>query len=117
MKSEPAGKEEALPAKYVVEDNFEGICSILAELWNDYREEEEWVQFAQENDIGLFLAYIMQEGYVRADGLTSAAKAHISDTWDVLCYAIDANPEGEYDTIEELFERARLNPLSLEVKG
>jgi hypothetical protein len=105
--------EKPASEKYVVEDHFDGICAILAELWNDYREEEEWAQFAEENDIGLFLAYMMQEGYVRGDGLTSAAKAHISDTWDVLCYTIDANPDVAYDNIEDLFDQSRLNPLTL----
>jgi len=97
--------------KYEVEDFFVLNCAILAELWNDYREEEEWSQFATENDLGLFLAYSLIEGLVRAEGLSSAGKAHISDTWEVLCYTIDADPEKEYENIDDLFEHARLNPL------
>lgn len=98
--------------KYEVADNFPVSCAILAELWNDYREEEEWAQFASENDVGLFLAYMVSEGLVRGDGLTSAGRAHISDTWEVLCYTLDADAEADYENVDDLFEGSRLNPLA-----
>lgn len=106
MSAESGGIE-----KYEVDDNFNVICALLGELWSNYREEEEWEQFSAENDVGLFLAYLLVEQLIKLEGLASAGKAHIHDTWEVLCYTLDADADAEYDDLEDLFERSRLNPL------
>lgn len=94
-----------------VSDYFTMKCAILAELWNDYRDEEEWVQFGDENDVGLPLAHMLVSGLVKDEGLTAQGRAFINETWEVLCYTLDADSEVEYDNIEDLFDRSRLNPL------
>ena len=45
-----------------METDFENQAGILAKLYMNYKEEEEFEDFIEYNDVGLPLAYLMSEG-------------------------------------------------------
>jgi hypothetical protein len=48
---------------------FETRCKILAELWIDYRKDEEFADFIAYCDLGLPLAYSVSEGIVESTSI------------------------------------------------
>lgn len=77
-------------------------CEILSQLWMDYRHEEDFEDFIEYNDIGLPLAYLIQEGIVKS---TPQAEIYIGETFNLFIAALDANPEEEYESLEDLLMR------------
>ena len=87
--------------------NFSNQCSILADLWMNYRDDEQFVDFADYNDIGLPLAYFVSGDLVKPLAL---AEQYIGETFDLLCAALSLPLDGEYDTLKTMFElSARLD--------
>jgi len=60
---------------------FENKCIILAELWLDYRYDDQFVEFISYNDLGLPLAYAIDSGVVDS---TEMATKFIDETFDNL---------------------------------
>ena len=77
---------------------FENKCLILAELWIDYRDEADFVDFVSYNDLGLPLGFLVAE-----DLVTPSKKAieMITDTWDMLLASLEVEDSG-FTTIDEL---------------
>lgn len=76
-------------------------CRILAELWMDYRDEEEFQDFIQYNDLGLPLAYAMAEGIVERSDLASN---FINEAYDILLSALGVEDTG-FDTLNDLLDK------------
>jgi len=77
---------------------FENKAAILAELWLDYRESEEFAEFISSNDIGLPLAYVVSNGIVKT---TKEATKFIEDTFSEflsLCGYEDLN----FESLDEI---------------
>ena len=60
---------------------FDNKASILADLWLNYRQDEEFADFIEYNDIGLPLAYAIANGIVKT---TDVATRFIEETFDLL---------------------------------
>lgn len=43
---------------------FKKQCEILGELWREFREEEEWEDFVDRNDVALPMAFLLDLGLV-----------------------------------------------------
>lgn len=82
--------------------DFEIKCSILNQLWTDYRHDEDFEDFVEYNDIGLPLASFIDEGLVDS---TPRAQIYISETYDLLVAALDIE-EQDYDSLESMFFEA-----------
>jgi hypothetical protein len=54
---------------------------ILADLWLNYRDDEEFQDFVEYNDLGLPLAYMLANNIVKS---TPQADKFISETFDLL---------------------------------
>lgn len=74
--------------------------SILSELWLNYRNDEEFADFVAYNDIGLPIAYALDNGIV---GSTELAETFISETFDLLIGALAIEDTG-FDSLDELFD-------------
>lgn len=83
--------------------NFENKVGILADLWINYKSDEEFEDFIEYNDIGLPLAYFIQTELVKP---TDTCNMYIEETFVLLCAALELNPEGEYETLNEMFDKA-----------
>ena len=81
--------------------NFDNKAGILGDLWINFRQEEQFRDFIEYNDIGLPLAYFFSSGMVV---LEEQAKMYIEETFNLLCAALDLDIDGEYKTLNEMFE-------------
>jgi hypothetical protein len=56
---------------------FESMCEILSEFWAEYRDEDELKDFVAYNDLGLPLAYFINESILKISNLTFNNKLYI----------------------------------------
>jgi hypothetical protein len=89
--------------------DYQTKCSILADLWMGYREEKEFKEFIEYNDLGLPMAYCLSEGLI--DEITEAGQKYIMETFDLLiaalCIDIDKIENGM--SLKDLFDISERN--------
>ena len=77
---------------------FSSKCIILGELWLNYRDDEEFIDFVEYNDLGLPLAYLLAEGIVQSN---NKAEVFVSETWDLLIEALGIEDTG-FQNLDEM---------------
>jgi hypothetical protein len=82
---------------------FESMCEILSEFWSEYRDEEELKDFVAYNDLGLPLAYFINESIVIS---TPASEAYINETFNFLVAALGIDDKVTYESLDEMFDAA-----------
>lgn len=82
------------------ETTFENKLNILSQLWLDYRDDEEFADFIEYNDIGLPLSYIIAEGIANK---TERSVQYINETFDLLLASLEIEDEG-FESLNDLFE-------------
>lgn len=80
--------------------SFIAQCNILAQMWIDYREDVDFKDFVEYNDLGLPLAYFIAEGVALP---TDLAETYIGETFDILIASLDIEDVG-FETLDELFD-------------
>jgi hypothetical protein len=73
-------------------------ANILSDLWLNYRQDDEFQDFIQYNDIGLPLAYIVSANIVE---LSPMAEQFISETFDLLLAGLGVEDTG-YESLDDL---------------
>lgn len=81
-----------------METSFSNKSAILAELWMGYRNDPEFKDFIDYNDIGLPLAYLIAESMVRP---TELAEKFVDETFNLLIQGLGVEDNG-FDNLEEL---------------
>lgn len=71
--------------------NYQTICSILADLWINHKNEGDLKQFAEYNDIGLPLAYFLSEGLVTE--ITEEGQKYVLESFNLLLAALNIKEE------------------------
>ena len=82
---------------------FENKLLILADLWLNYRYDEQFVDFVEYNDMGLPLAYALSEGIVKG---TEIAESFINETFDLLLAGLGIVDDTGFESMEDLFGQA-----------
>lgn len=77
---------------------FENKCAILADLWLNFRYDEQFKDFIEYNDLGLPLAYAINEGIVDT---TDIANGFINETFDVLLSGMGIEDTG-FDSLGDV---------------
>jgi len=77
---------------------FENKCAILAELWLDYRYDDQFVEFISYNDLGLPLAYAIDSGIVET---TDKATSFVDETFDNLL-GLAGVEDNEWQSLSEI---------------
>lgn len=80
------------------ETPYETQCDILSDLWIEYKNDKEFEDFIQYNDLGLPLAYAISNGIVSS---TDLAKSFITETFSVLLGGFDIEDTG-FDSLEDI---------------
>ncbi len=80
------------------ETSQENKASILADLWLNYRSEEEFADFIEYNDLGLPLAYAISTGIVAS---SPTAEKFVNETFELLLTALEVEDEG-FEDLQEL---------------
>ena len=73
-------------------------CSILAELWLNYRSDEEFQDFIEYNDLGLPLAYAIDNDIVKSSEM---AQRFVEETFDLFLASLETEDTG-FETLDEL---------------
>ena len=79
-------------------NDFSNKVSILAELWMNYRDDEQLKDFVEYNDLGLPLAYFIMNELVLP---TKQAELYIEETYGLLIASLEAD-DIEYESLDEL---------------
>lgn len=66
-------------------------AGVLAQLWINFREDEQFSTFIEYNDIGLPMAYFVAEGLV--NGLTPLGEQYINESFDMFIKAMEITDE------------------------
>lgn len=74
-------------------------CNILADIWLNYRDDTEFVDFIEYNDIGLPLAYMLSNEIVKS---TDIAEKFVNETFDLLLAGLEVEDTG-FETLDDLF--------------
>jgi hypothetical protein len=77
---------------------FENKITILAELWMNYRDDEELQDFVEYNDLGLPLAYFLMNEIVMP---TSQSELYINETYDLLIASLTVE-DRQWESLDEL---------------
>jgi hypothetical protein len=78
---------------------FETRCNILADLWLSYRDEIDFKDFIQYNDVGLPAAFIVSEELATPN---DRLKLMINETFDLLLAAMDLEEDTGFDSIDDM---------------
>ena len=84
-----------------VATEFQNKCSILGELWLNYRDDEEFSDFIEYNDLGLPLAYAISSGIVEN---TEKATGFIDEAWALLLAGLDIEEDTGFEDLDDLLQ-------------
>jgi hypothetical protein len=72
---------------------------ILADLWLNYRNDEEFVDFIEYNDIGLPLAYILANEIVKPSDMS---ERFINETFDLLLAGLEIEEDTGFESLDDI---------------
>lgn len=87
-----------------MEDNttpFSNQVLILAELWMNYRDDEEFKDFIEYNDLGLPLAYGVANNLI--ESLSDTGITMVGETWDLLLGGLGVEDTG-FEYLDDLLD-------------
>jgi hypothetical protein len=82
-----------------VATKFKHKCEILADIWLNYRNDEDFTDFIVYNDLGLPLAYAISEGIVEK---TALAKTFVEETFDLLLAGLEVEDDTGFKNLDEM---------------
>lgn len=85
------------------ETTFEDKASILADLWLNYRRDADFADFIEYNDIGLPLAYAINESIVES---TEIAARFVEETFFLLLEGLDIEEDTGFETLDDMLALA-----------
>lgn len=81
---------------------FEDRVAILSDLWLNFRNDENFTDFINYNDLGLPLAYAIHESIVER---TDIAARFIEETFELLLEGLDLEDTG-FEDLDDMLEEA-----------
>jgi hypothetical protein len=82
--------------------DFSNKVKILAELWIDFRGDEQFEDFCDYNDLGLPLAYLTDNGLATA---TELGNKYIDETFGLFLTVLGIKEDTGFESLEELLGR------------
>lgn len=83
--------------------SFENKCDILADVWLTYRNDEEFADFIQYNDLGLPLAYAISNGIIKG---TDMSNKFVEEAFDLLLSGLGIDEDTGYEFLDEILADA-----------
>jgi hypothetical protein len=84
-----------------ISPTFTKKCEILSELWFDYRNDIEFKDFMEYNDLGLPIAYAIHGEIVVP---TQLAEQYVNETFDLFAESLGLDPKEDWLNLEDMFE-------------
>ena len=82
---------------------IENKVTILSDLWLNYRADEDFADYIEYNDLGLPLAYLVDNGVVKMENEMSVNL--INETWDLLLAGLGIEDTG-FETLDNMLDKA-----------
>jgi len=82
--------------------DFTNVCNILGKLYSLYKEDEEFKDFIEFNDLGLPLAYFVAENLCE---VSDDGSRYITETWTLFLAGLNLEDTG-FSDLDEVFEIA-----------
>ena len=79
-------------------NTFDNKVSILAELWMNYRDDEDLQDFIEYTDLGLPLAYFLMNEIVLP---TDQSEVYINETYDLLIASLTVEDK-QWESLDEM---------------
>jgi len=79
-------------------NDFSNKITILAELWMNYRDDDQLKDFIEYNDLGLPMAYFLMNELVLP---TKQSEVYVNETYDLLVASLGADDVG-FESLDEL---------------
>ena len=79
--------------------HFSNICGILGKLYQDHKEDNDFKDFIEFNDLGLPLAYFNSEGLAE---ISEDGKKYVLETWEIFLKALDI-PDTGFEDVDHVF--------------
>lgn len=79
---------------------FDDMCEILADLWLNFRHDDELADFAEYNDLGLPLAYLI---YTELVIPTEECEHHVEETYNMLAKSLGLDLDQDFATLQQMF--------------
>lgn len=83
---------------------FSNRCSILAELWVEYKNDVEFEDFIEYNDLGLPLAYAISAEII---SVSKVAENFVNETFDMLLDILGLESDTGFETLADVFVLAQ----------
>jgi len=80
---------------------FSDKVAILADLWINYRTDEQFEDFIEYNDLGLPLGYLINTNLATP---TDQGIMYVEETFNLLCAALELDLDRTYDSLAQMFE-------------
>lgn len=81
--------------------DFSSKAEILAELWMEFRDDEDLIDFIEYNDLGLPLAYLITNKFCE---VTTLGEAYINETFDLFLAALEVKEDTGFESLDEIFD-------------
>lgn len=81
------------------ETTFDNKAGILADLWQDYREDEEFADFIEYNDLGLPLAYAVANGIAESNPMIAQ---FIEESFRLLLLGLEIKEDTGFEVLEDV---------------
>ena len=79
--------------------DFSTVCSILGELYANYKEDDDLKDFIDFNDLGLPLAYFVSEDLCQ---VSDDGARYITETWSLFLISVNVEDTG-WKNLDEIF--------------
>jgi len=83
--------------------DFSNKVKILAELWIGYRDDDEFADFCDYNDLGLPLAYLIDNGLATSSEL---GNKYINETFDLFLTIVGIKEDTGFEGLDELLDKS-----------
>lgn len=81
--------------------DFDTKCKILSDLWMNYKDDDQFKDFIDYNDVGLPLSFLISQDIVTS---TEIAAKYINETWNIFLEMLQVEDLG-YSSLNELLGR------------
>ena len=84
-------------------NHFFRKCEILGELWLNYRNDEQFQDFIEYNDLGLPLAYAFANEIAKE---TEIAERYVNESYELLAESLGVSGTEPFDSLDDMLEQS-----------
>ena len=95
----PNGCDEDEVGEVTTTTDFSTKCAILGQMWFQCRDEEQFLEFCEYNDIGLPMAYMIANELVKS---TEVSERYINETFANLLTTLKVEQDTGFEDLVEL---------------